>query len=284
MFVFPSAYGGAVQSSNPPQIHELMKKLRMEVGAVAAKKQAGGPMFPVRGAKELNQKLADALNALNMAAPVVKQEINLLPTNEIPDNKTPSGKPVFRTLAHVKSTVRLIAPDTSFIDCVGSGHGGDVDDKSGGKASTYAWKDAILKGLSIPHEDMVDTDDDSSVGGGQTTDGGTAASEAAAKGGTRKREAKKGAAAGEGGTSEPSGGSKGAVGDSGVGVSVEANIPGGLGQTLARITNAKSLADLEQLRTEIKSGALALHGADKLKATQAWVARKEAIKGELGDA
>lgn len=158
---FVSAYGYEIEGT--PQIHGLLLELRRQVGSLAAKKQAGGPMFPVRGAKELNQKLAQALNDLSMMAPVIAQEVTFIDTDKIPANINDKGRPTFRTLVHVTAKVRIIAPDGSYLDVVGSGHGGDTDDKAGGKASTYAWKDAILKGLSIPHEDMVDTDDDSST-------------------------------------------------------------------------------------------------------------------------
>jgi hypothetical protein len=161
-YVFPAYWGGMVVSSKPPQIHAKLRELRQAVGGLKAKKVQGGPMFPVRGAKELAQKLAQALNDLDMVAPVIAQEVTLVDTDKIPSNATSSGKPVFRTLAHVKSTVRVGAPDGSYVDMVGSGHGGDVDDKAGGKADTYGWKIAILKGLTIPEEDMIDTDDDSS--------------------------------------------------------------------------------------------------------------------------
>ena len=119
-------------------------------------------MFPVKSAKELANKLGQALTDLNLIAPVTAQEVSLIPTADIPGNATASGKPVFRTLAHVKATVRIGAEDGSFVDVVGSGHGGDTDDKAGGKATTYAWKDALLKGLSTPEQNMVDTDDESS--------------------------------------------------------------------------------------------------------------------------
>jgi hypothetical protein len=160
---FLSAYGYEIEGT--PQIHGLLLELRRQVGSLAAKKQAGGPMFPVRGAKELNQKLAQALNDLSMMAPVIAQEVTFIDTDKIPANINDKGRPTFRTLVHVTAKVRIIAPDGSYLDVVGSGHGGDTDDKAGGKASTYAWKDAILKGLSIPHEDMVDTDDDASPPG-----------------------------------------------------------------------------------------------------------------------
>lgn len=247
-YVFPGAYGGAVQSDSPPQIHSMMRQLRQEIGAVKAVKAAGGPMFPVRGAKDLAQKLANALNALNMEAPVVAQEVTIMDTSAIPANVTGSGKPVFRTLAHVKATVRLIAPDCSFIDMVGSGHGGDVDDKSGGKASTYAWKDAILKGLAIPHDDMVDTDDESTAG-------------------------------------QPGPGAKSAMVRPAGPVAAVANAPAGepgsdvqgLAYVTEQIARAGSTGELEAIKKAIQDGTLALHGSDRLKASKAYVDRKKAL-------
>ena len=60
-----------------------------------------------------------------------------------------------------RSHVRLVSDDGSGITFVGQGHGADRDDKAGGKASTYAWKDALIKGLNLPDADMPDTDNDS---------------------------------------------------------------------------------------------------------------------------
>lgn len=160
-FAFPCAYGGVVESANPPMIHNMIRDLRRAVGELDAKKQSGGPMFPVKSAKELHQKLAEALDALNMvAAPVDQSFAHVDCAEQIPNNANKAGNTLFRTMVHVKTTVRVIAPDTSYLDIVGSGHGGDVDDKAGGKASTYSWKDALLKGLTIPNEMLEDTDDE----------------------------------------------------------------------------------------------------------------------------
>lgn len=160
--VFANAYNGATRGTQPPLIHSRLKGLRRHIGSVAAVRTKDVP-FPVRGAKDLAQKLAEGLDKYNLLAPIIDQVITLIPVQDIPTSE--AGKVVFRTMAHVKATVRIIAEDGSFIDMVGSGHGGDRDDKAGGKASTYAWKDAILKGLTIPHEDMVDTDDEAATQG-----------------------------------------------------------------------------------------------------------------------
>lgn len=251
-YAWPCYWGGVAQSPNPPLIHAKIRELRREVGALAAKRAAGGPQFPVRGAKELAQKLAQALNDLDLIAPVVAQEVTLIPTDDIPQNATSSGKPVFRTLAHVKATVRIGAPDGSFVDMVGSGHGGDVDDKAGGKADTYGWKIAILKGLTIPDQDMVDTDDE-------------APSEPRKGKAATKVEPQVAASTN---TSTPA---------------VSEGLPV-LPALLKRIAEADR-AELEVIRTEIKSGAIELAGADKLRASTAFVARgNELSKQEKGEA
>ena len=279
-FVFPSAYGGAVQSPMVPQIHSLVGKLRRAVGAVAAKQstEKWGPKFPVRGAKDLNQKLADALNSLDMVTSVVAQEIHHIDAGTIPKNERDSGSPVFRTLVHCKSTVRIIAPDTSFIDVVGSGHGGDVDDKSGGKASTYAWKDAILKGLTIPHEDMVDTDDASTAEGE-----GPGSREMAPKGVRKGSKAKR-----ESGDSSavPVVGDSSAVpvvevgeADVAAGES-EGEGSAGLGYVVAQITKAVTVADLESIKEQIKTGVLSLTPSEKLIASKSYMEKMKKLRDE----
>lgn len=241
------------------QIHSKMLELRRAVGFLAAKKVQGGPMFPVRGAKELTQKLAQALNDLDLVAPVIEQKVSFLDVSNIPGNLTASGKPVFRTLVHVVATVRLLAPDGSFVDMVGSGHGGDTDDKAGGKASTYAWKDAILKGLTIPDAEMVDTDDDPSPA--PVSGGGKPAPVRASK-----PDAAPSAIA-----AAPPAAESGSDADSG----------GGLDYVMRKIEEAeknRSIADLEAIKKGIASGTLSLAGSDRLRASKRWVEAKSAIE------
>lgn len=257
-YIFPNYWGGVTRSPNPPLIHAKLRDLRIAVGGVKATKQAGGPMFPVKSSKDLANKLGQALCDLDLIAPVVAQEISLIDTDKIPGNSTASGKPVFRTLAHVKATVRVGAADGSYVDFVGSGHGGDVDDKAGGKATTYAWKDAILKGLTTPEQDMVDTDDEEPSKRGGDESGGTVKSPL------------RGRKPAGGGAAESSGGQAGA---DPVGESQE-----GLGYVLTQIEKAETVDALQAIAANIKNGTLALAGADKLKASSAYVAKLNALK------
>jgi hypothetical protein len=264
-YVFPNYWGGATKSTTPPIIHSKLNELRRAIGAVKAVKAAGGPQFPVRGAKDLAQKLAQALQDLDLLAPVIKQEVNLIDTDRIPKNENRSGNPVFRTLAHVTSTVRICASDGSYVDMVGSGHGGDVDDKAGGKADTYAWKSAILKGLTIPHEDMVDTDDDSS----EVTE--------------RTKAPVKAARTKDSGGGVPPGDQPGNVGNV-----VRVNFASGevvpkettnYDAASAFIKAAKSLDQLGGIKKALMEGAYQLDEGEKLKLTREWAEkRKELMK------
>lgn len=160
VYTFTTAYAGMVHGKEPPQIHDLMGELRRLVGSLEAKRVPGGAQFPVRDSKELIQKLAPALDKLNMLA--VPFEVEPMPFEVEFTNK--DGKINPGTGCTTRTTVRFIAPDGSFLDVKGIGGGLDKDDKAAGKSSTYAYKDGVLKGLTLPNKDMVDTDDESGQG------------------------------------------------------------------------------------------------------------------------
>lgn len=147
-YVFPAWWGGQALSVDPPKIRDLLPALRAKVGGLEAKR-AAGVRYPIKSAKELMSKLRDALDELGMVAHVVDitgGNIALVDTEG--------------TMAFVRATVRVGAPDGSYVDFQGVGHGADNQDKAGGKASTYAWKDAMVKGLDLPDAPMDDTDDE----------------------------------------------------------------------------------------------------------------------------
>lgn len=142
--------------SDTPRINAELVALRHAIGGLKAEKK-NGVMFAVKSAKDLMIKLRDAVDQLGMNVyPVATscQNIELAPGK---DGKT-------GTACVVHQTVRVVASDGSFVDFTGIGHGLDRDDKAAGKASTYAWKDALTKGLCLPDADMVDTDDESGHG------------------------------------------------------------------------------------------------------------------------
>jgi hypothetical protein len=127
--------------------------------SLVAEKKAGGPNFPVKSAKDLAIKLRKAADEVGMpiAGAVVKQKVAHLP-RALDRNGAEAG-----TAIHVITTVRFESMDGSFREFVGSGHALDAQDKAGGKASTYSWKDAVTKALSLPDKEMVDTDDENPV-------------------------------------------------------------------------------------------------------------------------
>lgn len=258
-FIFASAFGGGSQSGRPPLIHSKLLALRKEVNHIAAKRQPGVP-FPVRGAKDLAQKLAEALVRLDLLAPVVHQEVVLMDTDPALVGTNKSGGPRFSTMAHVKATVRMIAEDGSYIDMVGSGHGADGDDKAGGKASTYAWKDAILKGLTIPDAEMADTDDDS----GDSYDRGPKVVKDPPKATPKVKQS----------TDEIPDSRL----DNVVSISDAKKELRGLKYTVEAIEKAKTLEDLEMIKKAIASGDIILSGGDKLSASAAYVARRKELK------
>jgi ERF superfamily len=130
------------------KIYQDLVALRRKIGGLKAEKK-GGVSFPVKSAKDLMDKLRKAADELGMpmaAAPIAV---------EFQDREV-QGKTMFTC----KTTVRFMSSDGSFVDFVGVGQGGDGQDKAGGKASTYAYKDACVKGLTLPDAELVDTDDE----------------------------------------------------------------------------------------------------------------------------
>lgn len=254
-YVFMNAWQGGSRSSSPPLIHGKLLELRREIKSLAAKKTPGVP-FPVRGAKDLAQKLADALNKLDLIAPVIDQKFTHMETTIDKVGESKNGGPAYRSMLHVVSTVRIIAPDGSFIDMVGSGHGADSDDKAGGKASTYSWKDAILKGLTIPDQDMVDTDDE--VGDPPVNQARPQAKVMDQSGPWENH---------------PEPAKVEHIVDAATGLP-------GLNYALTQIEAAATLEDMAVIKKAIVSGSIDLSGGDKVKASLAYVTKEKLLKGK----
>lgn len=142
-----------------PKILSDLIALRKAVGGLKSERVAG-VMYNVKSAKKLMEKLRAAADELEMpvCAAVVKQEVTQVGGVEFYRKNIDKNVPGIG--CHCISTVRFMSSDGSFFDFVGSGHGTSEDEKAGGKASTYAWKDAVVKALVLPDDDMVDTDDE----------------------------------------------------------------------------------------------------------------------------
>lgn len=155
---FPSTnylgFSSEMPDTEPKKIYTDLIALRKKIGGLKAEKK-GGVQFPVKSAKDLMDKLRKAADELNMpmAGAPVAMEYSERPTRAA--DGTDKG-----TIVTCKTTVRFMSDDGSYVDFTGFGQGGDTQDKAGGKASTYAWKDAVVKPLSLPDADMVDTDDE----------------------------------------------------------------------------------------------------------------------------
>lgn len=143
----------------PGMILKLWKQLRESVGVIVARKKKVEPgakelKFKVRSAEELVDKIREKCNELGILVypgAVVGHAI-----------ATEDG-----TLAEVQLTVIAQAiEDGSSLQFAGFGLGADYQDKAGGKAGTYAFKQALIQALlaggtaSAKALGVHDTDDD----------------------------------------------------------------------------------------------------------------------------
>lgn len=166
-YVWPCWWGGASGGDKPPLIHQRVQELRREIGGLEAKKAQFGPSFPVKSAKELEQKLQPALDKLGLTLSC-SYDIHGIDLDRVPVSTNRKGEQqVVRSACWVKCTVKFCAEDGSYVESQGAGGGLDGDDKAYGKATTYARKDAILKMLAVPEKNMIDTDDEDDVGTAQ---------------------------------------------------------------------------------------------------------------------
>lgn len=139
-----------VFKQTPPDIHQKLLDIRRAIGGLKAETKAGGPRFAVKSSKDLIIKLRDALDKTGCHGMMVRCDAKSI--------ESETG-----TAAEARVTMRVCAPDGSYVDFEGYGQGADRDDKAGGKAVTYAQKAAWVYGLQLPDADMKDTDDEEGV-------------------------------------------------------------------------------------------------------------------------
>lgn len=144
--------GMKLDGSGPGDIMAKWLELRKFVGVLKAKKK-DGVKFKVRSNDELVDKIRGKANEL---------EILIYPVNA--DGK---GHVVEDgTLAETNLQLRCQAcSDASYIDIAGFGLGADNQDKAGGKAGTYAFKQALVQALLAGGAEDTD-DSDTPIPGG----------------------------------------------------------------------------------------------------------------------
>jgi len=128
------------------KIHSDIVALRRKVGGLKAEQKAG-VRYKVKNAATLMAKLREALDELNMVCYPVQHDVQTLQVAE-------------GSNCSCKITLYIGSDDGSGILATGIGRGADTADKAEGKASTYAWKDCLVKALNLPDADMPDTDDE----------------------------------------------------------------------------------------------------------------------------
>lgn len=143
------------------QIHELLKLIREEIGAIPKAHKADGSAggYNYRG-------IDDVIN--NVGPIFTKHGVLALPkvlsysTNRL-DGVDKHGKPRATYESVVDLQVTFVAPDGSREEISAIGGGLDFSDKSSGKAMSFAMKHALLLGLQIPVDryDLDDPDRDS---------------------------------------------------------------------------------------------------------------------------
>lgn len=145
--------GSSTPRRVPGAILRLWAKLREEVGIIQAR-QKPGMKFKTRAADELIGKIRGPVNDLG---------IIIYPSSSAGSRGFPVDD---GTLASVKLDIIVQAiEDGSRIKLSGFGLGADSQDKAGGKAGTYAFKQALLQGLLA--NGLDDTDDsDTPIRGG----------------------------------------------------------------------------------------------------------------------
>lgn len=151
---------GMTADGKPGQILKLWLELRKHVGTVKAKKK-DGVKFKVRSAEDLIDQVRGKANELGILI--------------YPHWANGKGHVVEDgTLADVTLTVIAQAiEDGSQLSFAGFGLGADHQDKAGGKAGTYAFKQALIQALLAGGSDsakqlgVADTDDsDTPIMGG----------------------------------------------------------------------------------------------------------------------
>jgi len=146
--VYDDEYGP--MTCRPGAILALMVELRKRCGVLKAVEK-DGVRFKVRSADTLVDRLRGICNDLG----ILIYPVQSVGKGEVIEGNKPGSH---GTMAEVQVRIRIQAvEDASYIDVAGYGQGADSQDKAGGKAGTYAFKQALVQALLAGG--MEDTDD-----------------------------------------------------------------------------------------------------------------------------
>lgn len=138
--------------SEPGKIYSLIPKVMTEIGAIGKDQKNAHQGYKFRGIDQMYNGVQPALvkHGVFCCPQVLKSE-----TQEL---EQPDGKTAFRVLLTINH--KFYADDGSFIEVVTIGEGIDRSDKASNKAMSAAMKYAFIELLSIPTEDIADSDRD----------------------------------------------------------------------------------------------------------------------------
>jgi hypothetical protein len=134
-------------------IFTLIPKIMASVGAIGKNQKNEFQKYKFRGIDDLYNAVQPAFVSAGVFCVPSVQDFQTF------ESAGKDGKVSFRVL--LKMSHRFYAPDGSFVDVVTMGEGLDTSDKASNKAMSAAMKYAFIELLSLPTEDIEDSDRES---------------------------------------------------------------------------------------------------------------------------
>jgi len=141
-------------------LHQSMVRVMQEVKNIDKAMTVGSGNYSYKGVadKDVKQLIGQSMaaNGLTCVPIEIKPTVTINTWEEEYNGKTKQKQSVF---TEILAKYRITHADTGeTIDIVGYGHGQDTMDKSAGKATTYALKNALLYSFLVPTGAIDDTD------------------------------------------------------------------------------------------------------------------------------
>lgn len=146
------------------QITQALTAVMAAVQNVEKNKTVGLGNNSYKGVEDKDVKVAIrgamVQNGLAMVPIAIEPNVRIERWEETYGGQT---KPKQSVMTEVKVTYRVLHTSGEYIDIVGYGHGIDTQDKSAGKATTYALKYALLYTFLIPTGSIDDADNENAT-------------------------------------------------------------------------------------------------------------------------